>query len=283
MRIKRIVKIIGVYALSMAFLLCACNTGISYDENKPTITVYGFDNKGGGGLWNNATWDVGTGMGEMLIEALMQTNRFNVVERLNLGDITFEQDLVTRGRVSKKTGARTGQLIGANYIARGTITEFDIRDQGGSGDINIKGISFGIDAKTAHVGGTMRIYDSTTGEIIASHRFQKKVPATGLRFGYHRGKIGGSLGGFKKTPLGKATQEAINDCVQFIVGALPLAVPNQPDIATCPYCGAEVSPNDKFCPYCGGQLGDITCPKCGEKLEPGTKFCPKCGTKVTRD
>jgi curli biogenesis system outer membrane secretion channel CsgG len=276
---------------------------------KPRVTVYGFEVKASSGFWHDAKWDIGTGMGEMLVDALVNTGRFEVMERLNLDDITTEQDLVTGGRVSKKTGAKTGEIKGAEYIVRGTITEFDYRESGGGLGLTIKGFNLGAKTSEAHIAGIIRIYDATTGEIYASERFEKKVPASGLTVGYYEKGIGGTIGGFKKTPLGKATHMAIKDMVDFI----SLKIPSTPRVSMthcqkcgsqvaegerfcpkcgadmtlivpdmCPNCGTEVSADQKFCPNCGTQLAGIKCSDCGKQLPAGTNFCPHCGSQVKK-
>jgi curli biogenesis system outer membrane secretion channel CsgG len=252
-------------------------------DYKPTVTVYGFEVKASSSFWHDAKWDIGTGMGEMLIDALVNTGRFNVVERLNLGDITSEQDLVTGGRVSKKTGAKTGILKGAEYIVRGTITEFTYKESGAGLGLNIKGFNLGGSTSEAHIGGIIRVYDATTGEIYASRRFEKKAPASGLTIGYSERNIGGSLGGFKQTPLGKATHLAIADMTEFI----SQEIPSQPresnmDAMVCPRCGCDIDSGAKFCTNCGLQMEDVKCPECRKDLEPGTNFCPYCGAKVSK-
>lgn len=269
-------KKLVILSLSLFVAISFCSLALG--SEKPTITVYGFDCKASSGFWHDAKWDIGTGMGEMLVDALMATGKFNVVERLNIGDITTEQDLVQQGRVSKRTGAKTGQMLGANYIARGSLTEFDVRKSGGMGGLNIKGISFGLDQSKAHIAGIIRIYDATTGQIYASQRFSKDVPATGVKFGYHRGGIGGDIGGFKKTPLGKATHFAIQDIVEFIVSTIPLEAPT----VVCTKCASKVSSSSGFCPKCGEKLVIVItqCPSCGEELEPGVKFCANCGKQL---
>jgi curli biogenesis system outer membrane secretion channel CsgG len=262
-----------------AIMISACGSARAADH-KPRVTVYGFESKASSGFWHDAKWDIGTGMGEMLVDALVNTHRFEVLERLNLSDITTEQDLVTHGRVSKRTGAKTGQLKGAEYIVRGTITEFDHRESGAGGGFTIKGFNIGARTSSAHVGGIIRIYDAVTGETYDSKRFQKKVPATGLTFGYSGSDLGGSLGGFKKTPLGKATHMAIADMVDFISSSIPLEPRETPD--GCPNCMEEMAPGAKFCTNCGLQITDVACPECGKKLDAGTNFCPGCGAKVNR-
>jgi len=49
--------------------------------------------------------------------------------------------------------------------------------------------------------------------------------------------------------------------------------------ATCPKCGASISPIAKFCPKCGAKkTNGKFCPKCGAKVSGA--FCSKCGTKI---
>jgi curli biogenesis system outer membrane secretion channel CsgG len=270
-------------ACFLALTLIAAACSISYAETyKPRVAVYGFESKASSGFWHDAKWSIGTGMGEMLVDALVNTGKFEVMERLNLRDITTEQDLVTGGRISKKTGAKTGKIKGAEYIVRGTITEFDVRDAGGNLGLTIKGFRIGGKVRSAHVGGIIRIYDATTGTIYDSKRFEKKVPATGLSFGHSGGDVGISLGAFKKTPLGKATHIAIADMVEFISSSIP-AEPRVEEI-TCDKCSATVAAGEQYCPKCGADLSVRTpdfCPRCGEEIAPGVTYCPGCGLQVT--
>lgn len=272
-------KKIALFSAVIFTVVCFfSNPALAY---KPRVTVYGFEVKASSGFWHDAKWDVGTGMGEMLSNALVNTGKFDVVERMNLSDITTEQDLVTGGRVSGATGAKTGRMKGAEYIVRGTITEFTYEESEGNLGLTIKGFNLGGKTSEAHIGGIIRIYDATTGEIYASKRFEKKVPASGLTIGYYNKGIGGTIGGFKKTPLGKATHLAIADMVDYISEKIP----SEPRAAKvidqrCPKCGTEITPGMQFCPNCGLQIKDVKCPECGKDLPAGTHFCPFCGKKV---
>ena len=48
---------------------------------------------------------------------------------------------------------------------------------------------------------------------------------------------------------------------------------------TCPSCGHEVAPGQKFCAECGTALAGH-CPACGAENAPGSKFCSECGTSL---
>jgi class 3 adenylate cyclase/tetratricopeptide (TPR) repeat protein len=49
---------------------------------------------------------------------------------------------------------------------------------------------------------------------------------------------------------------------------------------TCPQCGAENPPGQRFCGQCGNALA-AGCPACGAQNAPGNKFCGECGTPLS--
>lgn len=62
----------------------------------------------------------------------------------------------------------------------------------------------------------MKLIDTTTGEIVAKERIVGKAGRTGPRVGLSVGGLDTELGGFKKTPLGQAAQDCINQAAEFI-------------------------------------------------------------------
>ena len=48
---------------------------------------------------------------------------------------------------------------------------------------------------------------------------------------------------------------------------------------TCPSCGRENAPEQKFCGECGAQLGAV-CPACQAPNPPENKFCGECGAPL---
>ena len=57
--------------------------------------------------------------------------------------------------------------------------------------------------------------DSTTGEIVAKQSITGKAGNTGVKVGIAVGNVGTDLGGFKKTPIGQAAQDCINQAAVF--------------------------------------------------------------------
>src|SRR6188508_453657 len=48
---------------------------------------------------------------------------------------------------------------------------------------------------------------------------------------------------------------------------------------SCPSCGAEYAPDDRFCSSCGASLR-VTCPSCGSDQPLAAAFCSSCGTAL---
>lgn len=183
-----------------------------YKGLKHAIGVKGFENKAG---WSGS-WDVGENLTTMLESALFDSGRFVVVQREQLKDVIAEQDLAASGRTAAaKKVAQTGKIRSAKYLAAGGITEVSENQSGGDGGINIKGFRIGAGKNEAQITAIVTLTDTTTGEIVAKERVVGKAGGTALRVGYS-GSIGGDLGGFRKTPLGQAAQDVINQAVAFL-------------------------------------------------------------------
>ena len=50
-------------------------------------------------------------------------------------------------------------------------------------------------------------------------------------------------------------------------------------LVVCPRCGKRTRPG-KFCEFCGAPLTKRTCPYCGAEVSPNARFCSNCGTKL---
>lgn len=183
-----------------------------YKGLKHAIGVKGFKNEAG---WSGS-WDVGENLTALLESALFDCGRFVVVQREQLKDVIAEQDLAASGRTAAASKvAQTGKIRPAKYLAGGAITEVTENQSGGDGGINIGGFRVGAGKNEAQVTAIITLTDTTTGEIVAKERVVGKAGGTALRLGYS-GAVGGELGGFRKTPLGQAAQDVINQAVAFL-------------------------------------------------------------------
>src|SRR5262249_17588613 len=96
----------------------------SFDGLKKRLAVIRLENKVKTPL-PDVSWQIGEGLTGMLTSELFKTGRFIMVERSALTDIVKEQELGQTGLVQKETAAKVGELLGAQLLVAGAITEFE--------------------------------------------------------------------------------------------------------------------------------------------------------------
>ena len=157
----------------------------------------------------------------MLTDALVNDGRFVVVERYALSDVQAEQQLGTQGSTTADSAAKTGQLIGARLLVRGTVTIFNPQASGGTlnvgGPLNMftgLGSTAGVSATTAEVEIAVRLIDTTTGQILYAGTAKGSATAKGFNAQLYN-KSGYNVGGsaFQNTPLGEAAKDVISKLV----------------------------------------------------------------------
>ncbi len=183
-----------------------------YKGLKHAIGVQGFENEAG---WSGA-WDIGENLTVMMESALYDSGRFVVVEREKLKEVFAEQDLAASGRMAGSKVAQTGKARSARYMGTGAVTGVEESQSGGGGGISFGGVRLGGGKSEAQVNIIVKLVDTTTGELVAKESITGKAGNTSLNVGLSVGGVNTDLGGFKKTPLGQAAQDCINQAVAFI-------------------------------------------------------------------
>jgi len=162
--------------------------------------------------------DFGTGLTEMLTTALVNSERFIVLERKALTDIQAEQQLVASGAVESSSAALQGKLLGAQVLVRGAVTEHTYRKSSTGGSVNVlKGLGLAASKAEAAVVLDIRLYDATTSQIIDSVKAEGRASSSGASVGIDTDKLTMSASGFSQSPLGQATRQAIERGVKFII------------------------------------------------------------------
>jgi curli biogenesis system outer membrane secretion channel CsgG len=180
---------------------------------KKLVAVEQFENKAGVA----SSFNLGTGMADMLTDALIQSGNFIVLERQAVESVLAEQDFAASGRTTQAgTTAQIGKMPPAQILIRGAVTEFQEDTGGGGQGLNIKGFNVGMKRGRSHVAIIIRLIDTTTGEVLDSQRVEGEIEEGGLGLGYSGGGFGFGTSGFSKTPMGKATQIAIDRAVDYI-------------------------------------------------------------------
>lgn len=157
--------------------------------------------------------DVGDGMLDMLITALVKSKHYTVLEREKIAEVLNEQDLGVAGITTPQTAAKVGQALGADLLIFGAVTEFgyvDKNTEGGSG-----GGGIGLKSTSAAVGVDVRMVNSSTGETVAAEYVQEK--ATSRKIKLTRGETEfQDAAEFDESLPGKAVRKAINKLVKLI-------------------------------------------------------------------
>jgi len=169
-------------------------------------------------------WDVGGGLSAQLVTELINSGQVIVVERGILSQIIREQELANSKLVTKETAAQVGRLLGVDYLIVGEVTEFEQKAVGAGGHVGLFDWFFpkiSGEFTAAHVGIDLRVIDTTTGEILHSHRATGRAWDKAGAFELNS-PLSFTFGAdaFHKTPLGKATRKVMNDALGFILGSV---------------------------------------------------------------
>ena len=182
-----------------------------------SITVSKFENEAG---WAGQ-WEIGDGFATIMTDALQQNGKFIVLGDSEMRQEAMkEQDLATSGRMAGGSKApQVGRMTPAQLLVRGSITHVQDDTTGGSGGLNFKGISLGGSKGKAEVNITIYLVDSETGQVKASQKVVGQAGRRGLGVGYSGsalGGLGGNVEGYKKDNVGKACEDAVVQCVEFL-------------------------------------------------------------------
>jgi len=170
----------------------------------------------------NGRFQLADTWGAMLTDSLQQSGHFIVLGEADMrGAAMQEQDLAKSGRVAGGDKApATGYMTPAQLLVKGEITNFQTTS-GQHGGIGIRGFNIGVGGDTAEINAVIYIVDSTTGQVVASKKVIGTAKSSALSVGFSDRDWGGDIGGFKKTNVGTAVEQAIDQAVAFLVAQIP--------------------------------------------------------------
>ncbi len=238
---KRISPIVAIFILLFIIEGCASlqptaqvdnNAGAQslppYSGPKARIAVADFDVKAA-----KATGQIGSGLREMLVTALVNSSRFSVVERQQLSAVMQEQELSASGAAQQGAGGpQRGKIKTADLIITAAVTEFEPRASGGAAGIGggggvasgVLGGLLGAAMNKSHMALDIRIIDSSTSEVLAATRVQGEASDVGGGFmmGFMGSwALGGGLSAYANTPMEKAIRVCIIEAVRYISQVIP--------------------------------------------------------------
>jgi len=168
--------------------------------------------------------DIGRGINAMMTKRIAQDGRFVVVERRKVAALTREQDFDASNRVKRGTGARIGQIRGADLTLMGDIVVFGRDDRhigaaAGGGTYGAGAVAGGYKSTDkAVVVLNYRLVDVETSEVVATGeaRGESKRSSKGFGAGLLAGAVlgGGAINmastNFGETIIGEATMDAVD-------------------------------------------------------------------------
>lgn len=184
--------------------------------------------------------DIGKGITDLLVDKLVASGAYSVIERKALDKILAEQNFSNSDRADSTTAAKIARILGVDAIIIGSITQFGRDDKSTNiGGGALGGISgrFGVGGvrrsrATAVVGITARMINTETAEILASASGKGESSRSGTGLLGAGGGGGTAAGGvldmrasnFANTVLGEATNAAVEDVASQLAakaGSLP--------------------------------------------------------------
>jgi curli biogenesis system outer membrane secretion channel CsgG len=174
--------------------------------------------------WGN--YDIGKGMADQVVDALVNDGSFRVIERKKLDTVLAEQDFARSDRADPSAAklAKVGKVLGVKYIIAGSITKFggEEKSYGGGGLVKGKLGGLGLKKAKTEVSLTARMIDATTGEILMSAKGEgvsKKGGGLTVGGGGFGGGAGFSMGSsdYKASAIGEAQEAATVALVTAII------------------------------------------------------------------
>jgi curli biogenesis system outer membrane secretion channel CsgG len=175
--------------------------------------------------------NIGKGIRAMLVKRIADANNMVVVERAKINTLIKEQDFNASNRVKQGSGARVGQVSGADAMLSGDIVIFGRDDKKrsvkGGGIIGgvIGGIASSKNEDKAIVVVDYRLIDAETSEVIATGEARGESSRKGNAFGAIGGALGKGVAGvevdmtssnFAQTIIGEATQDCVNKLADIL-------------------------------------------------------------------
>ena len=171
-----------------------------YAGKPVAIAVGKFDNRSSymRGIFTDGNDRLGSQAKTILITALQQSGRFNVLDRDNLDEIRQEAGFAKQAQAVK----------GARYVITGDVTEFGRKDVG---DQQLFGILGRGKSQVAYAKVSLNVVDTVTSEVVASAQGAGEFSLSS------REVIGfGGTSGYDSTLNGKVLDLAIGEAVNHL-------------------------------------------------------------------
>lgn len=176
----------------------------AYSGPKARVTVADFDIKA-----TKATTETVSGIRDMLIAALLNSNRFLIVDRKAQAGSGQSADLIITASVSEFEPQASGGRAGVGG--------------GGGGGSGIMGGLLGTSLNKSHISLDISIIDTLTSKSIAANHVQGQASdtATAVKGGAFGSGLSAGVSAYANTPMEKAMRICIIEAVRYICQTTP--------------------------------------------------------------
>jgi curli biogenesis system outer membrane secretion channel CsgG len=157
---------------------------------------------------------------EMLTSVVFNTHRFEVVDRKDIGKTLQEQDLGASGRAKKVTVAKTGQIVGAEYLIYAAVNEYTpVKSRTGGSAGKAAGALglLGLSKSVSEVAMSFRVVDATSSATLFTTTERATAGSWAVDLAGISGNGGGAVASKQASPIGYAVQSCINKAVYNLV------------------------------------------------------------------
>lgn len=175
-----------------------------FSGTRTPISIGKFENRSSfmRGIFSDGVDRLGNQAKTILITHLQQTNRFNVLDRDNMTEISQEATI----------GNKTQKLKGADYVVTGDVTEFGRKEVG---DQQLFGVLGRGKSQIAYAKVNLNIVNTVTSEVVYSSQGAGEFELS------NREVIGfGGTASYDSTLNGKVLDLAIREAVDKLAGAI---------------------------------------------------------------
>lgn len=204
---KRIILLIIITAVVLAAFAFPAMGAV----NLYRIAVLPFDDGSIKKNWGEK-YELGQGVADELVTALLGTERFRIIEREIVDKVLEEQNLGRDGVIDPQTAAKIGKILGVQYLVIGRITDFSTKEDDDilANPNHNNPMGMRITKSTSRVSIDARMVDATTAEILTSVTGTGKKATVNLGLITKEGGISFGDKNFEKSDLGKAFRQAAN-------------------------------------------------------------------------
>lgn len=201
----------------------------SYSGPKARIAVADFEIKA-----TKATGEMGSGVREMLVAALINSNHFSVVERQQAqAPAMQDKELSASGAASLGNGGlQKGTVKTADLVITASLVEFEPQASGGRAGVGggggagsgVLGGLLGAALNKSHIALDISITDTSTSKALAATRVQGQASdvARAIKGGFFgSGGLSAGLSAYADTPMEKAIRICIIEAVRYMSQAIP--------------------------------------------------------------